>query len=169
LDAVAVNDAATHDGETLYPHMVRFFDHLPEMKDQIDTVLYDKAADDAGLKQKFEEDFEISLKTSLNPRSRKTVTSGLPRGMKKLTPYGNMICEAGFEMDYQGIRYESEKFIYHAPLDEDRKSVCLNCKNKSKCCPFSEKGRIININFDKLPHINPGDPPMAKRFRTMMT
>lgn len=169
LDAVAVNDAATHDGETLYPHIVRFFNHLPEMTDQIDTALYDKAADSVELKQKFEEDFGISLKTSINPRKRKTVTSGLPRGMKRLTPYGSMFCEAGFEMDYQGIRYESEKFIYRAPLNEDNKSVCLSCENKSKCCPLSKKGRIINMDFDKLPHINPGDPPMAKRFQAMMT
>ena len=27
----------------------------------------------------------------------------------------------------------------------------------------------MNISFDKLPHINPADPPMAKRFRAMMT
>ncbi len=169
LDAVAVNDAATHDGETLHPHIVRLFNHLPEMKSQIDTALYDKAADKVELKQKLEEDFGISLKTSINPRKRKTVTSGLPRGMKKLTPYGNMFCEADFEMDFQGIRYESEKFIYQAPLNQGDKSVCLNCKNKSKCCPLSKKGRIINISFDKLPHINPGDPPMAKRFQAMMT
>jgi hypothetical protein len=169
LDAVAVNDAATHDGETLYPHIVRFFNYLPKMQDEIDTLLYDKAADSVELKQKFEEDFSISLKTSLNPRSRKTVTSGLPRGMKKLTAYGNMICMGDFEMDYQGLRYEAERFIYKAPLDDRQTSVCLNCKNKAKCCPLSKKGRIVNISFDKLPHINPADPPMAKRFRAMMT
>jgi hypothetical protein len=80
-----------------------------------------------------------------------------------------MVCVGDFEMDYHGIRYEAEKFIYKAPLDDRQKSVCLNCKNKAKCCPLSKKGRVVNISFDKLPHINPADPPMAKRFRAMMT
>jgi hypothetical protein len=75
LDAVAVNDAATHDGETLYPQIVRLFNNFPKMQAEIDTVLYDKAADSVELKQKFEEDFSISLKTSLNPRSTKTITT----------------------------------------------------------------------------------------------
>jgi hypothetical protein len=34
--------------------------------------------------------------------------------MQKITPYGNMTCDAGYEMDYQGMRYETEKFIYRA-------------------------------------------------------
>lgn len=32
LDAVAVSDAATYDGETLYPHVCSLFDHVPELK-----------------------------------------------------------------------------------------------------------------------------------------
>ena len=169
LDAVAVADAATHDGETLYPHVVRLFDNLPQVRPWIDTVLYDGAADTQGLKDKFNQDFTIRLRASLNPRRRKSVTVNLPRGMEKITPYGNLVCNAGFEMDYRGMRHESEKFIYHAPKDESERSVCLGCEQRSICCRPSEKGRVVTLSFSMLPHIDPQDPPMAKRFKAMMT
>ncbi|MBL7180141.1 MAG: transposase [Desulfobacterales bacterium] len=169
LDTVAVSDAATYDGETLYPHVCSLFDHVPELKTWIDTVLYDSAADSADLKNKFEQDLHIQLKASLNPRRKKTITSNLPRGMQQITPYGNMTCNAGFEMDYQGMRYESERFIFRAPLDENQNSVCLDCEHKPRCCPLSKKGRTVTIPFDTLHHIDPKDPLMAKRFKAMMS
>lgn len=132
-------------------------------------MLYDSAADSADLKDKFEQDFHIQLKASLNPRRKKTITSNLPRGMQKITQYGNMTCDAGYEMDYQGMRYETEKFIFRAPLEENQKSVCLDCKHKPRCCPLSKKGRTLTIPFKTLSHIDPKDPPMAKRFKAMMT
>ena len=169
LDAVAVSDAATHDGETIYPHVVRLFENLPQVHSWIDTVLYDGAADTQGLKDKFDEDFSIRLRASLNPRRRKSVTANMPRGMEKITPYGTLYCRAGYEMDYKGMRYESEKFIYHAPLDDKGCSVCLSCEKKSTCCRLSKKGRVVTLPFSVLPHIDPKDPPMAKRFKAMMT
>jgi len=169
LDAVAVSDAATHDGETIYPHVVRLFENLPQVQSWINTVLYDGAADTPSLKDKFDEDFGIRLKTSLNPRGRKSVTVNLPRSMEKISPYGTLFCNAGYEMDYRGMRYESEKFIYHAPTDDNGVSVCLNCEQKSICCPISRKGRVVTLRFSLLPYIDPKDPPMAKRFKAMMT
>jgi hypothetical protein len=56
---------------------------VPELRGWIDTVLYDSAADSADLKDKFEKDFHIQLKASLNPRRKKTITSNLPVGCKK--------------------------------------------------------------------------------------
>jgi len=169
LDAVAVSDAATHDGETLYPHVVRLFENLPQVGPWIDTVLYDGAADTQRLKEKFDKDLNIRLRASLNPRRRKSVTINLPRGMEKITPYGTLFCNAGYEMDYKGMRYESEKFIYHAPTDDNGCSVCLSCDQKSICCRLSKKGRVVTLPFSVLPHIDPKDPPMAKRFKAMMT
>ena len=139
LDAVAVSDAATHDGETIYPHVARLFENLPQVAPWIDTLLYDGAADSQGLKDKFDKDFNIRLRASLNPRRKKSVTVNLPRGMEKITAYGTLFCHAGYEMDYQGMRYESEKFIYHAPLDDSGCGVCLGCEHKSICCRFSKK------------------------------
>ena len=169
LDAVAVSDAASHDGETLYPHVVRLFENLPQVHSWIDTVLYDGAADTKGLREKFDKDLNIRLRASLNPRRRQSVTINLPRGMEKITTYGNLICKAGFEMDYRGMRHESEKFIYHAPKDDRGRSICLDCEHKSVCCRLSKKGRVVTLPFSVLPQIDPKDPPMAKRFKAMMT
>ena len=169
LDAVAVSDAATFDGETLLPHVQRLFENLPETAAWIETVLYDSACDCKALKDKFENQFHIRLRASLNPRRKKPVTGNLPRGMEKITPSGSLICKAGREMDYKGMRHESEKFIYQAPLGEDHRSLCLNCEHKRICCPLSKKGRVVTIPFTLLSYIDPKDPPMAKRFKAMMT
>lgn len=169
LDAVAVSDSATHDGETFFPHVERLFNNLPVIAPWIERALYDSACDSEELKKKFKNTFQIELKASLNPRRKKEITEGLPRGIEKLTPYGAPVCTEGYEMDYKGMRYENEKFIYQAPTKEDGSSVCMNCKRQIDCCPNSLTGRMINISFDLLPHINPSDPPMAKRFKAIMT
>ncbi len=169
LDAIAVADAATHDGETFFPHVVRLFAQYPEIKSWIDTVLYDSACDSQPLKDKFRDQLGIALKASLNPRRKKTVTENLPKGMKKLTAYGNLVCNANFEMDYQGARYKTEKFIYQAPLDANGICVCDNCEQKPMCCPFALNGRIAQVSSDMLAHIDSQDPPMAKRFKAIMT
>lgn len=169
LDARCVADAATHDGQTFFPHMELLFLDFPELKLWFDFALYDSACDDKGLKDQFANEFGIELKASLNPRSRKTVTENLPKGMDRLTPSGNLICNGGFKMDYQGLRLDTEKFIYHAPVNDDNISVCSECDNKQSCSPASDKGRYVTIPFDMLPHIDTDDPPMSKRFKALMT
>jgi len=169
LDARAVADASTNDGKTFYPHVKSLFEDLPEVKSWIDTALYDSACDDLKLKILFEEEFNIDLKTSMNPRGRKTVAENLPQGMEKLTPCGNMICKGGFEMDFKGARYNNEKFIFQAPVNDENVCVCSGCEHKPTCSPLSKTGRVISISFDMLPRINPGDPPMSKGFKAIMT
>ena len=47
----------------------------------------------------------MELKASFNPRRTKAVTENLPRGIEKITAWDAPVCQAGHEMDYQGIRY----------------------------------------------------------------
>ncbi len=168
LDAVAVADGATHDSRTFFPHFEIMLDHLPEVDHWIDTVLYDSACDHQKLRDKFMEEFGIVLKASVNPRGRKPVTKLLPRGMKKLTPYGTLICNCDAEMEYKGMRSGSEKYIYQAPVDDDGISVCFVCPHRSSCCPNSKGSRVATIGFNLLPHMDSNDPPMAKRFKRIM-
>lgn len=169
LDIVAITDGATHDGQTFLPHVAQVFDLYPDVESCVYRVLYDSACDDAGLKKEFEETHGVVLKASLNPRRKKDTTEGIPRGMEKITPYGNPICLEGHVMDFKGSRYEAEKFIYAAPLDEQGESVCTGCPQRSQCCNPATKGsRVITVSFDLLPHIDSKDPPMAKRFKAIM-
>lgn len=115
------------------------------------------------------EEFGIELKASFNPRCKKEIIDNLPRGIALITPYGVPICPEGYEMEYKGIRKGSEKFIYQSQIDERGAAVCFSCPHQKVCCPNSVTGRTINISFDLLPHINPYDPPMAKRFKTIMS
>lgn len=169
LDVRAVSDASTHDGETILPHVKKLFDTFPELRPYVDTALYDSACDSRRLKESFSDELGMGLKVSLNPRRRKNVTEGLPRGMDHITPYGVPYCRAGFEMEYKGIRYDGEKFIYHAPDDDDGIPVCFSCEHKMDCCPHASTGRTITVSFDMLPHIDANDPPMAKRFKAIMS
>ena len=72
-------------------------------------------------------------------------------------------------MDYRGVRNETRTFIYQASSDgEDGAPVCLSCPHRAECCPDSEGGRTATVSFDLLPHIDPQDPRMAKRFKATM-
>ena len=170
IDAVAVNEGATHDGQTFFPHVEKVFNDYPKLAGSVKRVLYDSACDDSELKQRFHDELGVELKASFNPRRSKAITDALPRGIEKLTPYGVPICLAGHELDYQGIRYGNETFIYRAPVDEAGVSVCLGCAERANCCnPSTQSGRTITVSFDTLAHIDPNDPPMAKRFKAIMS
>jgi hypothetical protein len=169
IDAVAITDAATHDGKTFLPHAKDVFERYPELTTPVERVLYDSACDDAELRAQFKEELGVELKASFNPRRSNPITENLPRGIAKITPYGVPVCLAGHELDYQGNRYGSEQFIYKAPLQDDGLSVCTNCPQRAQCCNSkTQSGRTITISFDTLPQISPNDPPMAKRFKAIM-
>jgi len=169
LDAMAVADAATHDGQTFFPHVEKVFNDYPDLATSINRVLYDSACDDAELKTRFKDALGVELKASFNPRRSKATTEALPRGIEKITPYGVPVCSAGHEMDYRGIRYDREKFIYEAPTQNDGTSVCVGCPERTECCNSStQTGRTLTVSFDTLPQIDSNDPPMAKRFKAIM-
>ncbi len=169
LDIVALRDGATHDGESLYPHIEKVFSGIPEIKAKIKRVIYDSACDDQDLRDQFAKDFKIKLKTSLNPRRKKEAVDNLPRGVSRITPYGIPICIGDYEMEYKGMRIGEKKYIYQSPVDSRGAAVCFSCPNQKNCCPNSVTGRTINVSFDLLPHINHEDPPMAKRFKAIMS
>jgi len=169
LDAVAVTDAASHDSHTLEASLRRLFDNLPLTRDWFDYVLDDGAAYDLDLMARIEEELGLRVRASMNPRRRPALIEDLPRGMAKLTPYGDLIRMDGHTMEYRGVRWQTDSFIYGPALDEQQRPHCLNCLHRSGCCPHADKGRQATVHFDKLPHIQPKDPPMAKRFKAMMT
>ena len=170
LDAVAITDAATHDGQTFFPHVEKAFKQYPELATSIERVLYDSACDDAPLREKFKKELGVELKASFNPRRTQAITENLPRGMTKITAWGVPVCLAGHEMDYQGMRVANQTFIYKAPFDEMGDSVCTGCDQRKGCCHEStQSGRTLTVSFDTLPQINSEDPPMSKRFKAIMT
>jgi hypothetical protein len=170
IDALAVSDAATHDGQTFFPHVEKVLADHPGLKESVKRVLYDSACDDASLKQRFHDELEMELKASFNPRRRQPITEALPRGIEKITPYGVPVCRAGHAMEYLGIRYANERFIYRAPMTEEGLSVCIGCQERAQCCNRNaQSGRTITVPFTTLKSIDPSDPPMAKRFKAIMS
>ena len=77
IDAVAVADASTHDGQTFFPLVEKVFACYPELAAPTERVLYDSACDDAELKARFDDELGVELKASFNPRRAKAITSDL--------------------------------------------------------------------------------------------
>lgn len=169
LDAVAMTDAASHDGTALVPQLRSVFATYPELKGRFDSVLADTAMDDAASKQTVRDEFGMDLKTFTNPRAIKTITTDLGRGMKSLTPIGTLTCKADREMPFKGARFETEKFIYESPRLSTGEVACLTCPLRDGCCRSDTKGgREVEIPIIYLPHIDPADPPMSRRFKALM-
>lgn len=169
LDAVAMTDAASHDGTALVPQLRSLFATYPELKGKFDAVLADTAMDDAQAKQTVRDEFGMDLKTPTNPRSIKTITTDLGRGMKSLTPTGVLTCQANHEMPFKGVRFKTEKFIYGPPRLSTGEIACLTCPLRDTCCRRdTTSGREVEIPITYLPHIDPADPPMARRFKALM-
>ena len=169
LDAVAMTDAASHDGTALVPQMRRFFETYPELNGKFKAVLADTAMDDVESKQTMRDEFGMDLKTFTNPRNIKTITSGLGRGMKSLTATGTLTCQADREMPFKGVRFETEKFLYESPRLSTGEVACLTCPLREMCCRRdTQGGREVEIPITRLPHIDPGDPPMSRRFKALM-
>ena len=63
----------------------------------------------------------------------------------------------------------TETYIYGSPKEDDGTIKCRSCVHKDECCPNAHcGGRIVNVSFHLLPHIDTNDPPMSKRFKSIM-
>jgi hypothetical protein len=169
LIAQAMTDAAGHDSSSPMESLSLLNKHLPKVVEKAENLLDDSAADDPKLKEAIRKTFQLDLRCHVNPRRRKTLGSDdLPKGMLSLTATGTLRCQAGHEMTYRCIR-QGLGYYYDSPTDELQKDLCSSCPFKPECCHMDNtKGRNVIIPFDKLPAISPQDPPMAKRFQTLM-
>ena len=169
LDAVAMTDAASHDGTALVPQLRKTFEDYPQLKGKFKSVLADTAMDDADSKQTVRDEFGLDQKTPTNPRNIKTRTADIGRGMKSLTPIGTLTCQADREMPFKGVSFERERFLYGSPRLSTGELACLTCPLRETCCRRDTKGgREVEIPITHLSHIDPGDPPMSRRFKALM-
>jgi len=168
LDAVAMTDAASHDSQSLPPHLRRLLERHPVLEGTIERVLDDGAADDADLKKTIQQEMHIEVMAPINPRNRQPITESLPRGIDRITPTGTPICEAGYPLDLAGCRRDTDRFIFRAPDDEQGHPVCQGCSLRPTCYRGDEGVRIVTIPFERLPFIDPEHPQLSRRFQKQM-
>jgi uncharacterized glyoxalase superfamily protein PhnB len=168
LDAVAVSDAASHDSQSLVPHLSRLLLRHPDLQGMVTRVLDDGAADDLQLKASIQQQFGIELLAPINPRRRQPIRSELPRGIDHLTPRGVPVCEAGYPFELLGFRKATEHFLFRAPQDAEGKSVCQGCELRAGCYRGQFGGRVATISADRLPWIDREWPQLSKRFAKVM-
>jgi hypothetical protein len=168
LDAVAMSDAASHDSNSVVPHLFRLFGLYPHLEAVVNRVLDDSAADDQPLKDQVERDFGIELLTGMNPRGRRPITDDLPRGIDHITAMGTPVCQEGIPFDFLGCRHDSRLFIFRAPKNENGNSVCTGCPLRKGCYRGDTNGRAVTVPFDRLPWIDPEFPQLSRRFQKVM-
>jgi hypothetical protein len=168
LDAVAMSDAASHDSQSLVPHLSRLLQRHPDLRELVTRVLDDGAADDSQLKASIREQFGIELLAPINPRRRQPIRGELPRGIDHLTPRGVPVCEAGYPFELLGFRKATEHFLFRAPSDAEGKSVCQDCALRAGCYRGQSGGRVVTISADRLPWLNREFPQLSKRFAKAM-
>jgi len=168
LDAVALSDAASHDSQSVVPHLGRLFARHPDLKEVVKRLLDDGAADDPQLKAKVKTAFGIDLLAPINPRRRGPVLGDLPRGIDHLTPRGVPVCRAGFPFELLGFRTETERFIFAAPKTAERESVCSDCAVRAGCYRGHSGGRRVTIAADRLPWLDRDTPQLSRRFAKAM-
>lgn len=168
LDVGAMFDAASHDSQGLLPQLAALFAAYPFLLGVFHVLLADAAMDDPHLKEAIRRLYGLTVKTPVNRRSIKTLTEGLGRGMKSLSPTGTLTCVADRELEYLGVRFATEHFLYGPPAGKDGMTACATCPHRLACCQSGSKGRVVAVKFTRLRHIDPSDPPMARRFKALM-
>lgn len=168
LEVTAMSDAASHDSKGLLPQLELLYATYPLLLGVFRVLLADTAMDDPDLKEAITELYGLAVKTPVNRRSIKTRTEGLGRGMKSLSPTGTLTCEADHELEYLGVRFATEHFLYGPPAGQDGRTACATCPLRSACCQPDSNGRRVAVKFTQLRHIDPADPPMARRFKALM-
>jgi len=168
LDAVAMSDAASHDSQSLVPHLSRLFKRHPDLQELVTRVLDDSAADDSSLKASIQEQFGMELLTPINPRRRQPIRDALPRGIDHLTPRGVPVCEAGYPFELLGFRKATERFLFGAPQDAEGTIVCQDCSLRSGCYRGQTGGRVVTISADRVPWLDREFPQLSKRFTKVM-
>jgi hypothetical protein len=168
LDAVALNDSASHDSQSVVPHLSRLLNRHPDLKGIVTRVLDDGAADDPALKLEIKTTLGIELLAPINPRRRGPIRDGLPRGIDHLTPRGVPVCQAGFPFELLGFRQSTERFIFTAPETTPGESVCLGCAFRDDCYRGESGGRRVTIAAGRLPWLDQDFPQLSKRFGKAM-
>jgi hypothetical protein len=168
LDAVALNDAASHDSRSLVPHLSRLLSRHPDLKGVVTRVLDDGAADDPALKSEIMTTFGIELLAPINPRRRGPIRNDLPRGIDHLTARGVPVCQAGYPFELLGFRQQTERFIFTAPDATPGESVCLGCVFRGDCYRGESGGRRVTIAAGRLPWLDRDFPQLSKRFGKAM-
>jgi hypothetical protein len=168
LDAVALNDAASHDSQSLVPHLSRLLTRHPDLRGVVTRVLDDGAADDPQLKSQIKSMFDIELLAPINPRRRGPIRDDLPRGIDHLTPRGVPVCGAGYPLELLGFRQATERFIFTAPEATPGESVCVGCALRGDCYRGESGGRRVTIAADRVPWLDQDFPQLSKRFGKAM-
>lgn len=163
IDAVAVSYAATHDGNTLTPHLDRIATLHAEVVAKAKRVIVDAAYQSEENKTAAAAR-GLTLVAPINPRGTKPKPAGLP-GLSHYSATGIPVCDAGHELRHEGRRLEEKKHLWGPPRSEEGASLCLSCPLRERCCPGAKHGRTLTTDAEDFPQIDWDWPQHSASFK----
>ena len=165
LDAVAMTDAASHDSQSLLPHLDRLLTLHPELNGKITRLLDDSAADDEDIKKRLARKYHIELLVAPQSPRAQAHREGPSARHRPHPSTGTPVCVQGIPLDFLGCRHATGQFLFRAPQGSDGKPVCEGCPIKSSCCRDGGSRRQIALPFARLPWLDPRFPQLPRRFQ----
>lgn len=153
IDVRALNYAAEHDGNTLLPHRELLNRDLPEVITGLRHVLADDAYQgkhDAVLR--FGQQARLTVPVHPSGKSKAQVAASF-QGIKRFTPTGVPVCEAGHRFEMRGRDLGTERYIWAAPDNEHGNSVCIDCPLADTCLKKGTR-RNIRVEREDFPQIH---------------
>ena len=165
LDAVAMTDAASHDSQSLMPHLDRLLALHPELNGKITRLLDDSAADDEDIKKRLAREYHIELLVAPKPSRAQAHREGPSARHRPHPQHWDAGVRPGHPARLLGCRHATGQFLFRAPQGSDGKPVCEGCPRKSSCCRDGGSRRQIALPFARLPWIDPRFPQLSRRFQ----
>jgi hypothetical protein len=141
IDAVAVNYAATNDGQTLVPHLKRLQQHAPIVVERVNRVLADGPFNTPTNKDFVADQIGAVLYTPINPKNIKVPSAKGIKGIDHFTKNGVPICDAGLPLEMKGRDVTNHQYIWGAPVISNNNKIltaCSCCVLKKNCCPHGQ-------------------------------
>jgi hypothetical protein len=167
IDAVAVNYAATNDGQTLIPHAERLIKHVPIVIEKVDRVFADGPFNTATNKDFVRDKIGAVLYAPINPKNVKILSADNIKGIDHFTKNGVPICDAGLPLEMKGRDITHHQYIWGAPVINNKNRIltaCSCCLLKKNCCP-NGRGRTLRTKACDFPQIDWNKPQHSARWK----
>lgn len=155
--------AASHDKNTLVPHLEEIQHNLPDLLSQLKNVLADSAYHDCydELKLRFP---HVQLQTPVRQKAPSAKLQDRYNGIDRFTRSGLPVCQEGHNFELRGRDIVEGRFIMVAPDGDDGQPVCSDCPRRSNCLKGGQR-RHIRVPREDLRNIRWESPQHFARNR----
>ena len=167
IDAVAVNYAASNDGQTLIPHLKRLKQHVPVVTEKANRVIADGPFNTKTNSDFVRDEIGAVLYTPINPKNISVPSAAGIKGIDHFTKNGVPICAAGLPLEMKGRELTQQRYIWGPPITTSKNKAvvaCSRCLLQQDCCPKGQ-GRTLRTKASDFPQIDRDNPQHLARWK----